>query len=337
MTREILARALEEGKAPTVAVFGDFCLDRYVYIDASRDEPSLETGLTAWQITHERCQPGAAGTITNNLRALGADVLCIGILGQDGAGYELKKALNRVGASTEFMVETGERCTCCYLKPMRCEGGKETEQNRHDYKNFTPTPRSVEDALLGQLRRALPQCDAVLVCDQYLEPDCAAVTAYVRTELAQMAEEFPNVVFYVDSRGFIDQFDKMMIKCNHNEIAHIFGVSPDTVDVEAAGHYASKLSERTGRPVVVTLGERGNVVWDGTEATHVPAFPVTGEIDVVGAGDACNAGLVFALCKGLPLKDAALVGNAASHLVIQQIGTTGTATLAAVEAVLKTK
>ena len=337
MTRRELAEALTTGAVPTVAVFGDFCLDRYVYIDASRDEPSLETGLTAWQITHERCQPGAAGTITNNLRALGANVLCVGILGQDGAGYELKKALERVGASTEYMVETEERCTCCYLKPMRCENGRETELNRHDYKNFTPTPRSVEDALLAQLRAALPRCGAVLVCDQYLEPDCAAVTAYVRAGLARLAAEFPDVVFYADSRGFIDRFDNMIIKCNHNEIAHIFGVSPDTVDINRAGELASRLSQRTGKPVVVTLGERGNVVWDGTEAAHVPAFPVTGEIDVVGAGDACNAGLVFALCKGLPLKDAALVGNAASHLVIQQIGTTGTAELAKVAEVLTTK
>ena len=337
MTRQELAEVLTTGGTPTVAVFGDFCLDRYVYIDASRDEPSLETGLTAWQITHERCQPGAAGTITNNLRALGANVLCVGILGQDGAGYELKKALERVGASTEYMVETEERCTCCYLKPMRCENGRETELNRHDYKNFTPTPRSVEDALLAQLRAALPRCGAVLVCDQYLEPDCAAVTAYVRAGLARLATEFPDVVFYADSRGFIDRFDNMIIKCNHNEIAHIFGVSPDTVDINRAGELASRLSQRTGKPVVVTLGERGNVVWDGTEAAHVPAFPVTGEIDVVGAGDACNAGLVFALCKGLPLKDAALVGNAASHLVIQQIGTTGTAELAKVAEVLTTK
>ena len=337
MTRRELAEALTTGAVPTVAVFGDFCLDRYVYIDASRDEPSLETGLTAWQITHERCQPGAAGTITNNLRALGANVLCVGILGQDGAGYELKKALERGGASTEYMVETEERCTCCYLKPMRCENGRETELNRHDYKNFTPTPRSVEDALLAQLRAALPRCGAVLVCDQYLEPDCAAVTAYVRAGLARLAAEFPDVVFYADSRGFIDRFDNMIIKCNHNEIAHIFGVSPDTVDINRAGELASRLSQRTGKPVVVTLGERGNVVWDGTEAAHVPAFPVTGEIDVVGAGDACNAGLVFALCKGLPLKDAALVGNAASHLVIQQIGTTGTAELAKVAEVLTTK
>ena len=335
MAREALIAALTAGDAPVVAVFGDFCLDRYVYIDAERDEPSVETGLTAWQIVGERCQPGAAGTITNNLRALGAQVFCVGLLGKDGAGYELKKALQQVGASIEYMVETEERCTCCYLKPMRRENGRETELNRHDYKNFTSTSRELEDALLDNLRRVLPQCDAVLVCDQYMEQDCAAVTAYVRAGLAKLAEEFSEKVFYADSRGFIDQFDKMIIKCNHNEIAKIFAVSPDTVDEAAAGQYAAKLAERTGRPVVVTLGERGSVVWDGREAAHVPAFPVAGEIDVVGAGDACNAGLVYALCKGLPLRDAALVGNAASHLVIRQIGTTGTAKLGDVVAVLK--
>ena len=100
MTRAELVSALQGGNTPTVAVFGDFCLDRYVYIDAERDEPSLETGLTAWQITHERCQPGAAGTIASNLRALGANVLCVGILGRcrvrAEAGFKPHRRLHRV-------------------------------------------------------------------------------------------------------------------------------------------------------------------------------------------------------------------------------------------------
>ena len=58
---------------------------------------------------------------------------------------------------------------------------------------------------------------------------------------------------------------------------------------------------------------------------HVPAVPVSGEIDIVGAGDSVMAGIVSALCGGATPAEAALVGNLVASITIQQIGTTGTA------------
>src|SRR5438309_379371 len=54
-----------------IAVVGDFCLDRYFEIDPAKAEKSIETGLMVHNIVNVRCQPGAAGTILNNLVALG--------------------------------------------------------------------------------------------------------------------------------------------------------------------------------------------------------------------------------------------------------------------------
>ena len=46
----------------TIALLGDFCLDRYLEIDPRRGETSLETGLPVHNVTRVRAQPGAAGT-----------------------------------------------------------------------------------------------------------------------------------------------------------------------------------------------------------------------------------------------------------------------------------
>ena len=54
-----------------LGIVGDVCLDRYFEIDPSRGEISIETGLEVYNIDRVRCQPGAAGTILNNLVALG--------------------------------------------------------------------------------------------------------------------------------------------------------------------------------------------------------------------------------------------------------------------------
>src|SRR4051794_4872602 len=55
-----------------VGIVGDFCLDRYLEIDPTKAETSIETGLQVHNVVHVRSQPGGAGTILNNVAALGA-------------------------------------------------------------------------------------------------------------------------------------------------------------------------------------------------------------------------------------------------------------------------
>ena len=72
----------------TVGVLGDLFLDRYLDIDPARDEPSVETGLTAYQVVGVRSYPGALGTVLNNLAALGVGrIVPVAAIGDDGEGY----------------------------------------------------------------------------------------------------------------------------------------------------------------------------------------------------------------------------------------------------------
>src|SRR4051812_10507306 len=88
--REIAARYAQL----RIAVIGDFCLDRYLEIDPARAETSIETSLPVYNVTNVRAQPGAAGTILNNLVALGVGkIIPVGFCGEDGEGYELLRAL----------------------------------------------------------------------------------------------------------------------------------------------------------------------------------------------------------------------------------------------------
>src|SRR5213080_2067666 len=83
----------------TFAVLGDLFLDRYLDIDATLTEPSIETGLDAFQVVRVRSYPGAAGTIVSNLVALGVGrVMPISLIGDDGEGYELRQALRQMSA-----------------------------------------------------------------------------------------------------------------------------------------------------------------------------------------------------------------------------------------------
>src|SRR5205823_1760177 len=121
-------------------------------------------------------------------------------------------------------------------------------------------------------------------------------------------------------------------KPNERECRQAMGDVAGTADVEAA---AQALAERLGRPVFCTRGERGIYVVDtrtsggvgrpAPSAATVPAYPVDGPIDIVGAGDSCSAAIACALAAGVELTAAAGFGNLVASITIQQIGTTGTA------------
>src|SRR5438874_3661096 len=106
LTESVLRQVLERIPSLTVGVLGDLFLDRYLEIDAALTEPSLETGLDAYQVVGVRPSPGAAGTVINNLIALGVEqVHALAVIGDDGEGYELRQALQdlrRVGLGTVF-------------------------------------------------------------------------------------------------------------------------------------------------------------------------------------------------------------------------------------------
>jgi sugar/nucleoside kinase (ribokinase family) len=79
--------------------------------------------------------------------------------------------------------------------------------------------------------------------------------------------------------------------------------------------------------VFCTCGEHGIVIRtpSGENQVTVPAYPVSGPIDIVGAGDSCSAGITCAMVSGATHEQAAAFGNLVASITIQQIGTTGTA------------
>src|SRR3974390_704682 len=134
-----------------IAILGDFCLDRYLEIDPSRSETSLETGLPVHNVINVRAQPGGAGTILNNLVALGIGTIYpVGFAGSDGEGFELMRALEGcAGVRMQYFVQSTERRTFTYCKPLLVAVDKTpVELNRLDLKNWTPTPVSVQDQLI---------------------------------------------------------------------------------------------------------------------------------------------------------------------------------------------
>jgi rfaE bifunctional protein kinase chain/domain len=319
-----------------VLVVGDFFLDKYLIIDRQFSEVSLETGLEAYQVVDIRHSPGAAGTVTSNLRALGVKVTALGVIGDDGQGYELRRGLTGRGVDVEPLIQRADRFTPTYTKPMvREKDGREHEIQRLDIKNRSPMPAEVEDLVIGQLRALVPRVDGVILADQVPEANYGVITDRVRAEIGELALCHPEVVFAADSRVRIGLFQHIIVKPNAREAT--LAVRPDWAgevnnepDLELARESGAELFRRNRKPVFLTVGAQGILLFTEAGCEHIPAVPVSGEIDIVGAGDSVMAGIVSALGSGAEPGEAALLGNLVASITIQQIGTTGTATPAQV-------
>lgn len=326
LSTEFIERILSTIPQRTIGVLGDLFLDRYLDIDPALNEPSIETGLTAYQVTRVRSYPGAAGTVINNLAALGVGrIVPIAVIGDDGEGYELRQALKTLPAvDSSAIISDVTRRTPTYTKPML---GKE-ELNRLDIKNRTATPPAMEERILALLEEAWPRLDALIVLDQVSEEDCGVVTARVRTRLAELGEHDPTKFVLADSRERIGSFRNVCVKPNLDEATEAFmAFCAGPIERYNDGAIAHGLAEKCGRVVFCTTGQYGILVAQPpNEPISVHTAPVPGPIDIVGAGDSCSAGITSAMVSRLTHEQAAAFGNLVASITIQQIGVTGTAT-----------
>lgn len=312
-----------------VAVAGDFCLDRYLEIDPARQEISIETALPVHNIVRVRSQPGGAGTILNNLVALGVGAIHpVSLAGRDGEGYELRRALAaKRGVVMKHFVMSAQRQTFTYTKPMIMEPGQPPrELSRLDRKNWSLTPGSLQTKLIASLRQLAPALDALIVLDQVDVPDTGVVTPRLLETLAELSVAYPQLLILADSRRGLAAYPAVCLKMNRAELRTLTGESPSSLD--QLKQTVAALADKKQRPVFVTLAEDGMMgAMPGAPAEYLPAWPKRGEIDIVGAGDAVTANLAAALAAGGNLGEALETANAAASIVIHQLGTTGTATV----------
>ena len=85
-------------------------------------------------------------------------------------------------------------------------------------------------------------------------------------------------------------------------------------------------------PVIVTLAERGSLVFAEGREQLVPACAADGVVDQTGAGDAFAAGLAVALAEGRELIDAVRFAHAVASFAVEGVGTDGLADRATVMA-----
>lgn len=310
---------LERLPKMSALVIGDLCLDRWCTYDPRLAEPSRETGLDRIAVVSTETTAGAAGTVANNLVDLGTGTVAVmGVIGDDGFGFELSRALARRNISAELLVKQSALPTFTYTKLINAQTGEE-DRPRVDFVSTREIPAAIEDRLIDNLRTLFEQFDVVLVSDQAETETGGIVTAAVRAELIALHDRYPEKLVMVDSRVRITEFRRMILKPNQQEAEaacrRLFGET----------RAFAQLREHTEAPVLmVTHGGEGVRLIDANGERWQRGRAVERPVDICGAGDSFAAGSSLALAITDSAEQAAWFGNLVASITIMKKGT-GTA------------
>ncbi|HYD70846.1 D-glycero-beta-D-manno-heptose-7-phosphate kinase [Azospirillum sp.] len=306
-----LARHIDSLSSARVLCVGDVMLDRFVY--GAVDRVSPEAPIPVLRIERESAMLGGAGNVAANVMALGAGCRFISVIGDDGAGAELRRLVaGELGDAAGMVAQPGRQTTV----KTRFIGGRQ-QLLRADAETVAPIAADSANLVSGMVRDALFDVGAVILSDYgkgvLTDKLLARVIAVARTA---------GLPVVVDPKGSDYRRYKgaSIVTPNRKELMEATGMPADTDEQVAAA--CRRIIETCGiDAVLATRSERGmSVVTKDGLVAHLPA-EAREVFDVSGAGDTVVATLTAALSAGVPLEDAARLANLAAGIVVGKVGT----------------
>jgi D-glycero-beta-D-manno-heptose-7-phosphate kinase len=287
-----------------VLVVGDIMLDRYWFGDVERISPEAPVPVVKIARTDER--PGGAANVARNAAALGAQVMLIGVIGDDEPG----RLLERLLASEHVSMSLHRDATLPTTVKLRVIG-RQQQLLRVDFETVPSTEALA--AKLADYERALPTCDVVVVSD-YGKGGLADIAGMIERARAS------GTPVLVDPKGedYLRYRGATLLTPNRAEFREVAGRWRN--EAELATKAQALRSELALEALLITRSEEGMSLYTDAGAQHFPA-QAREVYDVSGAGDTVIATIGALLGAHADLASAVRVANLAAGIVVGKLGT----------------
>lgn len=305
-----LLTCLDQFSGVRTGVLGDLMVDEFAYGRARRLSPEAPVPIV--EIQRRTTQPGGAANVGHNVLTLGGRLSLFGVLGEDDAGYGVRRVLAEQGADVAGVLMVAERPSTVKTRVV----AQAQHLLRFDEEDTSELPAAAVAALREMLLPQLGQLNVLIISD-YAKGVLTA--ALVRDVLTACREQ--DVRTFVDPKPVnIELFGGAdVIKPNYHEALRLTGRERD-VEPDEMEQICREVRERTAaRSVVITAGARGMFVLAEDTFTHLPGQPRE-VYDVAGAGDTTLAALALAVAAGADLVGAARLANLAGSIAVGKLG-----------------
>lgn len=316
VNKERLLGYVDRFEGLRVGVWGDLILDEHLYGTTrrvSREAPVLILGFKGQEYSL-----GGAGNAVQNLKALGAYPVPVGVVGRDAEGRKILSLLRSKGITTEHIIPEKSYRTPLKTRIMAGEDNTRKQQIlRIDREGRVPDAPALSARVRKAVGSVIRECAALLVSDYSY--DTVKKDIYTASLPAATAARVPIAV---DSRFRLMDFAGATVATpNESEVEAAIRVTTGG-NAAALNEASMKILRRLRSPaLLVTRGSRGMVLFEKGK----PPFPIlvrgtTDIVDVTGAGDTVISVFTLAMAAGASFREAAELANFAGGVVVMKKG-----------------
>ncbi len=299
-------------RSPKLLVIGDLMIDHYLWGTCERVSP--EAPVQVVNIDNETTLLGGAGNVINNLKALGADVDVIGIVGECEISDELKGLLDDIEVDTKYLSIEQDRIIS---KKSRIIASQQ-QVVRYDRESTDEINNKSQNHILDTFKKIIANYELVLLSDY----GKGILTNKLTQSLINVANKYGKKVL-IDPKGtdYSKYKGAYLLTPNIKEASEATKIN--IIDDTSLNQAIIQLKSQCDLDVsLITLSNKGVAVYDDEFRIH-PTF-AREVFDVTGAGDTVLASLGFALACDLNIDEAIEFSNFAAGVVVGKIGSATT-------------
>jgi rfaE bifunctional protein kinase chain/domain len=299
-----------------ILVIGDIMLDEYLWGHIERISPEAPVPVMRLERREERL--GGAGNVMQNVAGLGAQVIALGVVGDNSAGNLILKALADRGIDQQGIVVERGRVSTRKCRLMSGEHGQQVF--RFDEETQSPVEGETEDRLIAAFDSQITGADTV-VCSDYLK---GALTTRVLNAVFTAARKLKKTVIVAPKDSDSRKYDRAdVLVANAKELSQLAQVSRNGENwISVAAEALMRRIETNS--LLVTLGSEGmslfELLGNTVRRANIPTV-ARSVYDVTGAGDTVVAVFSLAVASGANNEDAARLANIAAGIVVGRRGT----------------
>lgn len=297
-----------------IAVLGDIMIDHYVIGNVSRISP--EAPVPILESLTDEYRLGGAANVALNISTLDAKTYLIGVIGDDSNSDIMMNLLQEKRIDSSLIVRDKARPTTIKTRIT----SKKQQIVRVDREVTTAISPSVEDEIISNFKKIVEEIDALIIEDY----NKGLLTERVIHEIIKIAKA-NNVIITVDPKldNFFAYKGVTVFKPNLAELSKNMNHKiTDDRDLQAIAWKLFK--EIQARYLVVTLGEKGMLIFEHDR--NIFSLPTYARevFDVSGAGDTVISTLTLALTFTDSILESAIIANHAAGVVCGKQGTSPT-------------
>lgn len=305
-----LTQYLDTLPGARVVCVGDVMLDQF--FNGTVDRISPEAPIPVLRVENQNTMLGGSGNVLRNLAVLGMEVDFFSIVGDDQAGHDITKLVEKTASlHSQIFIESGRKTT---IKSRFMAGSQ--QMLRADQES-TDIPRDkTMDRLIETACKAIQNANAVVLSDY----NKGVLTQHAAQAFIKEANA-KNIPVIIDPKGTnYQKYKNATLICPNLKELYEATHMPVENDIEITDAAKKLLKDLSLHAVLVTRSKQGMSLITQTEAHHFPT--IAREVfDVSGAGDTVLSTMAACLARNVPLIDAAQLANAAAGIVVGKIGT----------------